>query len=135
MQVGVMRLSDVVREDRMDARFHLTMQEHAATVASLRSTMTEDAARDVVLGLPDFVLTKRIDGRSVLEPLIRGSVPGTTIRQIRKVVAEYPHLSLAILSTHLDEAIASAQNDIDDIQKSIASIRDVVRIGTGKEPS
>ena len=135
MQVGILRLSDMVEADRMDARFHLTAKEHEATVASLRARLSDDAARDVVLGLPDSVLTKRVDGASVLEPLIRGSAPGTSIRQIRKVVAEYPHLSLAILSQHLDEAIASAQGEIDDIRKSIASIRDVARIGAGKEPS
>jgi hypothetical protein len=133
--MGTMRLSDIVREDRIDAGFHLAAQEHAATVASLREKLTGDEARDVVLGLPDAVLTKRLEGRPVLEPLVRGSTPGTTLRQIRKAVEEYPHLSLAILSPHLDEAIASAQSDIDDIQKSIASIRDVARIGAKKETS
>lgn len=132
MKVGTMRLSDIVREDRMDAGFHLAAQEHAATVASLREELTEDQARDVVLGLPNSVLTKKIDGRSVLASLMRGSSTRRGVTEVRKVIAEYPHLTLAILSQHLDEAIASAQNEIADIQKSVETIRCVARIGAGK---
>lgn len=122
-------MSDISREGRMDAGFHLVAQQHAETVAKLRRSMSEDEARDVVLGLPNSVLTKKMEGRSVLDGLVRGSTPRFGLRELKGVIAEYPHLTLAILSQHLDDAIVSARAEIADIEKSVAFIQEVARIG------
>jgi hypothetical protein len=134
MQTGVMRLSDLVRENRMDAGFHLAAQKHAAAVEGLRAVMSEDEAREIALGLPDSVITRKVDGTAVLEPLTRGSMPRTSLKELRRTIAEYPHLSLVMLSQHLDEAMAEARTHITRIEGSIASMRKVTDLA-GKASS
>ena len=128
VQTGVMRLSDLVREDRMDAGFHLAARKHAGAVTELRTVMSDDEARDIALGLPDSVITRKVDGIAVLEPLTRGSMTRTSLKDLKRTISEYPHLSLVMLSQHLDEAMAEARTQITQIEGSIASMRKVTDV-------
>ena len=100
----------------------------------MRSSLSDDAARALVMDLPASVLTKRIDGKQVLEPLQRGSAARSlTVRDVAVLASEYPHLALAMLAPHLDEAVRSAEADIADIRSTIETIGAVRDATTGGE--
>lgn len=97
--------------DRWDAGFHLTRQQHAARTAELEATVT---AQDAIERLRDLPL-KHLKAIEVLRR-DKGRRP-MDLAQARKVIAEYPHLSLAIVETARDQIH-------DDLEAQIKAIDD-----------
>lgn len=135
MRMGTVSLSDLVRENRMDAGYHLAAKEHEARVAALRLRLSDDEARAVVADMPDAVVMARTEGRLVLSPLLRGNMSRTALRDLRAIADEYPHLSIAMLAPHLAPAADQARRAVDDMERSIARMEEISRIAEPEKKS
>lgn len=104
MKCGTIMLSDVVRENRMDAGFHLALKSVETEVARLREHYTDAQAKHIVDSMG-------FDDKRRIAVLMRGNIAFNDAAS-RKITTEYPHLSLALVASHLDEAIAKVSDRI-----------------------
>ncbi len=106
----------------MDARFHGAQKDHSKEVAALVKSLSPERARDLAKSMPRSVLLKRVDGESVLLPLMRGTRLRGGMAEAEKAIDEYPHLALALLSKHLPAAAQEAEDE----QRGITEVRTVI---------
>lgn len=97
MSGGTIMLSDLVREDRMDAGFHIALKSVETEVARLREHYTDTQAKHIVDSMG-------FDDKRRISVLMRGNSPFNAAAAA-KVTTEYPHLSLALLASQLVDAV------------------------------
>lgn len=124
MNPPTIRLSDVMREARMDAPFHIALATLKGRIDELRTIYSDDEAVALIGAMPLHALT----GMSVLS---RGSMPrGLNRGSADELAREYPHLSLAIVEKDSEAAIARIRARIAQDENALALLID---LGTRKE--
>lgn len=101
---GIVSAAQLAREGRWDASFHLALNELEPRVEALRKSLSAEAAKALLAGLP-------LKYKAPLKEIARGERPFNQAMADR-VVNEYPHLSLALIEKHLGSAIATAEADV-----------------------
>lgn len=120
MQVGVVKLSDLAREGRWDAGFHLTLQSVQERVTELRETVSKAEAIERLDALP-------LSAKASLAVLRRGQTARSMSESdAQTVTREYPHLSLALIEKNRDASIAKL---LERIAKDEAAIEQLRTIG------
>lgn len=118
MKVGVIMSSELAKAGRWDAGFHLLNQEYKDAAAALAEVVDQAEAVQMLSDsdlFPTSVLLK-------LSPLCRGTVHGNAAReQLLKAVAEYPHLSLAIVLKEAEGSIREQQDALKVKQDKLAA--------------
>lgn len=115
MKIAVIKRSDLVREGRWDAGFHIAFQEVKERVAALRGALApeEAIARLAILSLSD---------KQPLLVLARGTNRHLNSATIAKIVDEYPHLALAIIEKNLQPAIDRMRAKIETDQSCLDAL-------------
>ena len=115
MDHGAFRPSDVVREDRMDAGFHLAVRSVAAETARLRSRYSAADAKRIVDSMP-------LADKRRISVLVRGGNGVLDDASSRRTTEEYPHLALALLASHAADTAerirtesAARQDNLDEL--------------------
>lgn len=99
-QVAIVKSSDLSRENRWDAGFHIALSQLKTRVDELRDTYSADEAI-AILDRVSFA------DKAPLRVLARtGSANAWSQSMLTSVVKEYPHLSLALVEVNLQSAIA-----------------------------
>lgn len=98
MKIAIVKMSDLAREGRWDAGFHIALDEVKDRVESLKSSMS---ASEAISRLAKLSLTDK----KPLLVLARGNTRHLNSATITTIVNEYPHLSLAIMESNLGPAI------------------------------
>lgn len=91
------RLSDLKRENRWDAGFHIALKSVSEETERLRLHYTASDAKRLVD-------TMGLDDKRRIAVLVRGNVAFNEATS-RKVTAEYPHLALALVASHLGDVV------------------------------
>jgi hypothetical protein len=117
MQIGIVKASDMARETRMDAQFHLAQQSAEAETAALRRRYSAEEARALVDAIA-------LDDKRAIRVLMRGTRPFNQ-ETAGIVSAEYPHLSLALIAREAEAAAIGAQKRIDAEREQIARLREI----------
>ncbi len=98
-QVAVVKASDLSRENRWDAGFHIALAKVRDRVEELKAKYTAEECREKLHALS-------FADKSPLRVLSRtGSINTWSDRALTSVVKEYPHLSMAIMEQNLSTAI------------------------------
>lgn len=112
MKVAVVSLSDLARENRWDAGFHIALDEVRNRVDALRATVSGDEA---ISRLTKFSLADK----KPLLVLARGNNRHLNSQTIATIVNEYPHLSLAIMEQNLQPVIDKLRAQIEENEASL----------------
>lgn len=111
---AVVSLSDIVREGRMDAPFHIALATLKDRVEALRARHTADQAVAMIDAMPLHAL----HGMSVLS---RGTMPKGLNRALAHDLAvEYPHLALAIVQAGVESSITRIRSQIAQDEHALA---------------
>jgi len=89
MKAGMVTMAQVGRYGRMDAGFHLTVNEVASELPGIEARLSVDQA----LALVD---AQEMEVLKCLEPLVRGT--GKTRRSLLGAAKEYPFIACALLA-------------------------------------
>lgn len=88
MKVGTVSMAEVAKYGRMDASFHLAVQDIKADLPALESSMSPAQVMEFIYGQSD-------DQLQCLKPLLRGSKTGR--KALVAAAQEYPHIAYALL--------------------------------------
>lgn len=106
MKVGIVRASDLVRESRWDAGFHIARSELDGAMTDLARRYTDEQAIEIVDGLP-------LSEKAALEALRMGSRRRAMGRdEARTLTRRYPHLALALVARDADASILRIRQQI-----------------------
>jgi hypothetical protein len=107
----MIRLSDVATHNRMDANFHIAVRKIAGEADRLRMHYPASEAKRIVdcMGLED---------KRGIAVLMRGNSKFDS-RAALRITEEYPHLSLALVASHV-------QDLVETIRERIAKDQEVV---------
>lgn len=108
-QFAIINSSELFKQGRWDAGFHLLNKEYAERAAVLAVTMSKDEVV-ALLSDDDAVPTAVLQH---LAPLVRGGYGTPSRDQILKAVNEYPFLSLAIVKDKGADQMDQLKNDLD----------------------
>jgi len=89
MKTGIVSMAQVARYDRMDAGFHLAVNEVADQLPALEARLSVDQALALVSAQDTATLQH-------IAPLLRGS--GATRKALLTAAKEYPFIACALLS-------------------------------------
>lgn len=124
MNPPTIRLSDVMREARMDAPFHIALATLKGRIEELRASHSDDEAVEIIREMPLHALS----GMTVLS---RGSMPrGLNRTSADELAREYPHLSLAIVEKDSEMAIARIRERIAQDERALQLLID---LGSAKD--
>lgn len=119
MRSATIRLSDIMREGRMDAGFHIALATLKGRIEELRKSHSEDEAVAAIAAMPLHALS----GMSVLS---RGSMPrGLNRTSADELAREYPHLSLALVVKDSEDAIARIRERIAQDERALQILIDL----------
>ena len=113
-KIAIVRLSDIAREGRWDAPFHIALATLKTRVETLRTLHTADAAADMVCAL-DF------DSKRALQVLLR-SAKRFNAQSADAATREYPHLALALVEGDLQPSIERITDNIRRDQALLAQL-------------
>lgn len=102
MKTAIISSAQVGKYGRMDAGFHIAVQEVAEQAAKLEQTSNAD----MLLGRLAALETEDL---RPLAPLVRGSQDHRREALLR-AAAEYPYIAYALVARHVDEALARAES-------------------------
>jgi hypothetical protein len=125
MKVAVISFSDLAKENRWDAGFHIALDEVRGRVDALKATVSADEA---ISRLAKFSLADK----KPLLVLARGSNRHLNSQTITTIVNEYPHLSLAIMEQNLQPVIDKLRAQI---EKNEASLDDLLALQAASKES
>ena len=117
MKVAIIKFSDLVREDRWDAPFHIALNEVRSRVEELKNTLTADEAIDKLNGIA-------LADKAPLLVLARGN-KALNSDNMQRIVQEYPHLSLALMEENLEPAIARIRERLATDAKQLQHLLDL----------
>jgi hypothetical protein len=98
MKVAIVKSSDLAREGRWDAGFHIALHEVRDRVDALKAILTAEEAIEKLEGVA-------LADKAPLLVLARGN-KALNSENMQRIVREYPHLSLALMEQNLEPAIA-----------------------------
>ncbi|MFZ3481882.1 hypothetical protein [Sphingomonas sp. 3-13AW] len=114
MKTAVVRASDLLREGRWDAGFHIARSELAEAMDSLRGRYSEQQAIDLVDSIP-------LSEKASLTILRTGSgARGMGAAEAQEVTRRYPFLSLALVASEADASMRRIRSEIERNQKALA---------------
>jgi hypothetical protein len=107
MQQAIISSSELTKNGRMDAGFHLLNTEYADRAAALAVQMSE---ADVITLLSDEQAMPT-NVLKFLEPLTRGNKPANR-ELLLKAVKEYPYLSMAVVQDKGGDILEAKQKEL-----------------------
>lgn len=117
MKCGIIMSSELAKNGRWDAGFHLLNAEYAERAAALAVTMRPEEV--VALLSDDQAIPTQV--LQLLAPLTRGNAkPGR--EQLLKAVVEYPFLSLAIIKDKGRDLLAQQQAELQQQAQKMADV-------------
>lgn len=122
MKCAVVMFSEL--GNRWDAGFHLVRVEHKKLTEALKRQFPEpEAAETRGKRMAESMTTAELQ---VLRPLTRGSHGNPTREKLMAAIAEYPHLSLAILIRKGREALEAARTEaLQALNRAEASLHEL----------
>lgn len=121
MQCVIRRASDLRREGRWDAEFHVAADEAAPAVEALKIRYSAEAAIEMVDALP-------LSERKALEVLRIGVRRPLGNEEAMKITRRYPHLSLALVMRDADDAIVRLRRRIESDSAALERIKAISEI-------
>lgn len=115
MKVAIIKSSELIREGRWDADFHIALDEVKERVAALKLNLSPEEAR---IRLSSIALSDK----KPLLVLARGTNRHLNTATVDKIVDEYPHLSLAIMELNVQPAIEKMRVKIDEDQSYLDAL-------------
>lgn len=119
-QFGTVTFAQLGQENRMDAGFHLLLNEFRPRLEEMKRALSAEAARQMLAKLP------LADKRPLL-PLARGQKNTLTSTVIALIEREYPHLALAIMEKHLREVLDRARENIAQAESAMSEIQSIAK--------
>lgn len=125
-QIAIVRRSDLMAHGRWDAGFHIALTELRGAIDVLRERYSDEAATEMVDGLP-------LPDKTGLEVLRTGSHRrGMNAAEAREIARRYPHLSLALVARDAEASVSRIREEIARRQDALARLTELSDSRTSK---
>jgi len=122
-QIAIVRSSDLISHGRWDAGFHIALAELREAIAVLRERYDDEAATEMVDGLP-------LRDKTGLEVLRTGSHRrGMNAAEAQDIARRYPHLSLALVARDAEASVARVRQEIARNEDALARLTELSESG------
>jgi HAMP domain-containing protein len=117
MKIAIVKASELAKENRWDASFHVANAHHAESVTKLKAKLSVKEALDIVSDKELFDMPVL----GVLRPLLRGAQSNPGRREFLAAAKEYPYLALALLleaaPSVLEKKLTEAQARLNRLER------------------
>lgn len=122
IKMGVVRSSDLVKYNRMDAKFFLALEKIKDTIESISGQYSKEQAFEILFNIPE-------DHLKVLIPFARSNLDSRNKDAILAAIKEYPleSLALAVTSIEVVESIKTRQMELNDQMATISASVELLR--------
>lgn len=114
--VAIVKLSDLTREGRMDAGFHIALSRLRGRIEELRAIYSAAEATRIVKSIP-------LGDKAAMKVLVRGDRQILNSANADALAVEYPHMSLALIehgSIHNSDPQSGIKEAVARVSESIA---------------
>ncbi len=114
--VAIVKLSDLTREGRMDAGFHIALSRLRGRIEELRAIYSAAEATRIVKSIP-------LCDKAAMKVLVRGDRQILNSANADALAVEYPHMSLALIehgSIHNSDPQSGIKEAVARVSESIA---------------
>jgi len=116
---AIINSSELVKENRWDAGFHITKNELKDRLPELEARLTKDECWEI---LAKFSTSEKLP----LMVLSRGSWSRPSEATMNAIAKEYPHLSIAVLEQHIAETKAKIEADLAETKAKLETATQVL---------
>jgi len=126
VQIAIVRSGDLVAHGRWDAGFHIALSELRDAIVTLRERYGDEAATELVDGLP-------LADKTGLEVLRTGSHRrGMNAAEASEIARRYPHLSLALVARDAERSVARIRQEIARNEDALARLTELSESGAAR---